>query len=54
MKRKVKYFNKVYKKGDVSFQKINQSVQSWVGHAKHGDTYHLRKNILSKLVLSKN
>lgn len=27
------------------------SVASWVGHAKHGDTYHLRKEIMKKLSL---
>lgn len=49
MKRKIKYFNKAYEKGDISYEKIQRSIASWLGHAKHGNTYNLRKSIMKKV-----
>ena len=51
MKRKIKHFNKAYENGEMSYDAIKQSVASWLGHAKHGNTYNLRKHIMSKLKL---
>jgi hypothetical protein len=53
MKRKIKRFNTAYDEGELTFEDINRSVQSWTAHAKHGNTYYLRKNVLSRLKLEK-
>lgn len=53
VKNKIKYFNKAYKEGVIDYDSINQSVKSWLGHAEHGDTYHLRKNVLSRIKLKR-
>jgi retron-type reverse transcriptase len=44
-KRKLRRFQKAYCCGDKDFCEINQSVQSWLGHAKWADSYTLRKTI---------
>ena len=54
MKRKVKKFNDAYSKGEMPYEKVRSSVASWLGHAKHGDTYHLRKKIMGNLSLRRN
>ncbi|MBD3341362.1 MAG: RNA-dependent DNA polymerase, partial [Candidatus Lokiarchaeota archaeon] len=41
--KRMKIFQEKYKAGTINFQSINQSVQSWIGHACHADTWYLRK-----------
>jgi RNA-directed DNA polymerase len=52
-KRRLKRFQQEYENGDVSWAHINQSIQSWIGHAAHADTARLRENILSNTVFRK-
>lgn len=54
MKRKIKKFNEAYAAGELDYMSIQQSVAAWMGHAKHGNTYYLRKNILGRLKLRKD
>ncbi len=54
MKRKIKKFNDAYAKGEMSYETVRSSVASWLGHAKHGNTYHLRKKIMGELSLRRN
>jgi hypothetical protein len=42
-----------YAQGQVSLQQVHHSVQSWLGHACHADTYGLRKQILGRIVWRK-
>lgn len=51
MKRKVRAFNEGYADGTMDYEAIRRSVASWVGHARHGNTYRLRQHILGKLCL---
>lgn len=53
MKRKLKYFQREYKLGRIELKKIHASIASWLGHAKHGNTYNLRKRILNKFIFTK-
>lgn len=53
MNRKIKKFNKLYEENKITFEEIRQSTASWIGHAKHGDTYNLRKSMMKKLKLRK-
>jgi len=39
-----------YHQGKIEFQKLTQSIQSWVAHLKHGDTWQLRQQIFSSLL----
>jgi len=43
-----------YQRGLISLPEITNSVQSWLTHLRHGNTYNLRKEILPKLVFSRN
>ena len=40
-----------FSNGQISLGEMNTSVQSWVAHASHGDTWGLRRSILSSVVL---
>lgn len=42
----------LYKKGLLKWEDINRSVQSWLGHASHANTYGLRKAVFSKIIFS--
>ena len=46
MKRKVKLFRNLHDDELIEVDRIKQSVASWEGHAKHGNTYNLRQHIL--------
>lgn len=43
-----------YAEGKIDWQQVDQSIQSWLAHLDHGDTYQLRKKIFSDLVFSRN
>ena len=53
MRRKLKRMQYQYSRGEISLDKINASIQSWLGHAKHADTYGLRKKLLSSAVFAR-
>lgn len=38
-----------YKLGLIRYKNLNVSVQSWLGHARHADTYGLRKDMFQKI-----
>ena len=40
-----------YQRGEITREKVDASVRSWVGHAMHGDTWGLRTQLLGSMVL---
>jgi RNA-directed DNA polymerase len=40
-----------YRRGELSFEDLNNSVRAWVAHASHGDTYHLRTKLFRQMPL---
>lgn len=48
IKAKLKQFHKGFSAGSKSLCEINQSIQSWLGHASHANTHNLKKTLLSK------
>lgn len=40
-----------YREGKIDLAGINRSIQSWIGHVGHADSYHLRKEVFSQVVL---
>lgn len=52
-KRKLKVFGKKYGTGDIGYEAVDRSVQSWLGHAKHADTFRLRRKIFQEFKLVK-
>ncbi len=53
MKRRLKKLCRLYMERNITFEKINQSIQSWIGHASHADTYLLRKRLLGNVVFQR-
>jgi RNA-directed DNA polymerase len=46
MRRRLKALSLQYRQGDITFERVHQSIQSWIGHASHADTYRLREALL--------
>ncbi len=53
MKRRLEKLSRLYRDGLITFEKINQSIQSWIGHASHADTYLLRSRLLKGVVFQR-
>lgn len=51
MRRKLRAFMLRYCEGAITQEKIQQSVASWIGHAKHAETYTLRKCVFGQFIL---
>lgn len=46
MKRKMRRMATLYNLGRMSWDEIDPVIMSWIGHAKHADTYNLRDKVL--------
>jgi retron-type reverse transcriptase len=46
MRRKLKKMAREIRENRISPEKMRQSINSWISHAKHGDTWHLRQKIV--------
>lgn len=51
--KRMKRFQQLYRAGKIDLPSIQQSIQSWIGHASHADTWHLRKALFNKFVFVK-
>lgn len=52
-RRRLKQLQIDYGSGKIDFQTLNQSMQSWIAHLQHGDTWQLRKQLFADLVFSR-
>lgn len=50
-RRRLRRLQRAYRLGRVSLCTVNASVNGWLGHALHADSYGLRKDLLGGLVL---
>lgn len=50
MKHRLKYLQKAYSRGEIGFDKLNASVQSYLGLLKHCNSYRLRNKLFDDLV----
>jgi RNA-directed DNA polymerase len=46
MKRKMRRMARLYHEGRISWDEIDPVIMSWIGHARHADTYNLRSKVL--------
>lgn len=51
MRRKLRRFEWQYAAGEISCERIEASIQSWLGHARHADTYNLRRRMFADFTL---
>ncbi|MAG78260.1 hypothetical protein CL616_02745 [archaeon] len=48
-KNKLNQFEKQYKKGHITYDKIYDSLEGWLAYAKNANTYKLRKTLLKQI-----
>jgi retron-type reverse transcriptase len=53
-RRRLRRLQLEYARGKISWSKVSQSLQSWVAHLEHGDTWQLRKQIFSDLAFTRS
>jgi len=46
MKRKMRRMAAKYHRGEMTWDEIDPVIMSWIGHARHADTYNLRTKVL--------
>lgn len=52
-RRKIKKMATDYRNGSIELNRVKSSIQSWIGHVKHANSFTLRKELLGNAVLSK-
>lgn len=52
--KKLKEMKKLFGLGMINWNKVNASVQSWLGNAKHADTFGLRRSIFEEGTLTRS
>lgn len=50
---RTKYLQTEYACGNASPEKVRSSIHSWLGHAKHADSYRLRSKLLKRFYFSR-
>ncbi len=48
--RKLRHFQDLYRRREMTWEEIGQTVYSWIAHASHADTWRLREDIFSEAV----
>ena len=51
--RKLRGFAAAYRDGQLDWEDFNPSVQSWIGHARHADSWCLRREIFAATVFTR-
>ena len=46
IKKKIRMWNKYWEKGEIDFNIVAPSLQSWIGHASHCNSYLIKKKVL--------
>jgi retron-type reverse transcriptase len=52
-RRRLRRMQREYAQGKIGCKEVSQSIQSWVAHLKHGDTWRLREQIFANLVFTR-
>ncbi|MEC4888301.1 MAG: reverse transcriptase domain-containing protein [Scytonema sp. PMC 1070.18] len=52
-RRRIRQMQKDYSQGRITYQDVSRSMQSWLAHLKHGDTWRLRQKIFASLVFTR-
>jgi retron-type reverse transcriptase len=51
MQRKLRVFRRKHQAGQIGLERIDASIQSWLGHVSHASSYNLRRKLLGEFVL---
>ncbi len=52
-RRRLRRMQESYRNGEMGFEKVTQSIRSWIAHLEHGDTWRLREEVFSSLVFAR-
>jgi len=52
-KRRMRRYQELYGYDKIDWKHIHQSIQAWIGHAKHADSYRLRELIFEEIVFKR-
>lgn len=52
-RRRLKQLQADYAAGKIGFSELDHSIQSWLAHLEHGDTWRLRQRLFTDLVFSR-
>jgi len=52
MRRRFRYMRKLWIAGEIEWDEIQQRINSWIGHAKWGDTWKLREQMFQQFPFS--
>ncbi|CAN2042017.1 RNA-directed DNA polymerase [Candidatus Magnetomoraceae bacterium gMMP-15] len=52
-KRKLKKLQQMYNTGKINLNDVRSSVQSWIGHVQHADSWRLRESIFESIILNR-
>ena len=50
---KLRKMSRLYREGVLDWRDIKPSVQAWLGHASHADTYWLKKSVFERITFSR-
>lgn len=50
MRRRLRKLQRLYAAGKIPLDRVRASIQSWIAHARHADSYFLRKAVLADAV----
>jgi RNA-directed DNA polymerase len=50
-RQRLRHNRAAYLAGDITLAKFRESLQAWIAHASHADTWQLRRRMLSDIVL---
>ena len=53
-RRRLHRLSRDYESGKIFWSDVNHSVQSWLGHVKHADTYGLRRSLFSDIIFRRS
>jgi hypothetical protein len=52
-RRRMRFLQRAFAAGRVGFDAIRPRIMSWIGHARHANTYRLRTDLLSKMTFQR-
>ncbi|MGB6297546.1 MAG: RNA-directed DNA polymerase [Rivularia sp. (in: cyanobacteria)] len=52
-RKKLRQLQKDYAQGKINYQDVSCSIQSWLAHLEHGDTWRLRQKIFTSVVFAR-
>ncbi len=52
-RRRLKVLAARYRDGEIGVERVRASVQAWLAHVRHGDTWGLQRDVLSRVVFAR-